>query len=112
MHSFFRPDAAAGVHETCELRLPDGTFHATVDNGVLTTGLGAGPNPHLVLIGERSTVLAALRGELATREAVQRGKLKIQGDRKVLGRFLEMFRLAETGTAERTSEAQEANQRS
>ncbi len=79
LRSLFRPEAAVGVHETCELRLPDGTFHATVDDGVLTTGMGAGPNPHLVLIGERSTVLAALMGELATREAAQRGKLKIQG---------------------------------
>jgi DNA-binding HxlR family transcriptional regulator len=98
LRSLFRPGAAAGVHDTYELRLPDGTFHLTVDDGVLTIGMGSGSSPHLVLIGDLATVIAALMGRVPTREAIRRGELKIQGDRKALARLLEMFRLAEPGS--------------
>lgn len=112
LRSLFRPDAAVGVHVICEIRLPDATFRLTVDDGVLTIDMGSGPSPDLVLTGDLVTVVAALMGKVTTREAVRRRELKIQGDRKVLDRFLDMFRLSENREVKRTSEAQEANQRS
>ncbi|MGQ0551270.1 MAG: winged helix-turn-helix transcriptional regulator [Armatimonadota bacterium] len=109
LRSLFRPEAAAGVHATYELRLPDGTFHLTVDDGVLTIGVDSDSRPDLVLTGDLATVIGALMGKVQTREAVRRGNLKIQGDRKVFDRFLDMFRLPETGPSGRTSASGEAS---
>ncbi len=91
LRSLFRPAAAAGVHATYELRLTDGVFHLRVDDGVLAVGVGASETPHVVLTGDRGTLMAVLMGKIALQDAVHRGKLATQGDRKLLGRFLEMF---------------------
>jgi DNA-binding HxlR family transcriptional regulator len=112
LRCLFRPEAAAGVHEAYELRLPDGTFRLTVEDGVLTIGMGSGPTPHVALMGEMATVMSALMGKLTTKEATQSGKLKIQGDRKALGGLLEMFRLPGTGAAERSSQTRGAHSQS
>jgi len=111
LRSVFRPQAAQGIHATCELRLPEGIFRLAVDDGALAISIGAGPSPHVMLTGERSTVLAVLMGRVTTREAVQRRQLKIQGDRKTLGRILEMFRVGGTATPDSTSEMQEVSRR-
>ncbi|MGH7429448.1 MAG: winged helix-turn-helix transcriptional regulator [Candidatus Methylomirabilaceae bacterium] len=111
LRSLFRPEAAAGVDVTCELRLPDVTFRLTVNDGVLTIDTGSDSSPDLVIIGDLVTIMSALMGRLPTREAVRRGDLKIQGDRKVLDRFLDMFRLVEGGVTKRVSESQGAGQR-
>ncbi len=91
LHSIFRPNAANGTHTTAELRLPEGTFHLTVNNGALTVGLGSRAKSDLVLTGERTPVLGVLMGRLTLREATLGGMLKIQGDRKILHRFLNLF---------------------
>src|SRR5919106_5278704 len=52
LRSLFRPESAEGVQESYELRLPDGTFQVTVDDGVLTVGPGLGPVPCLTLVGD------------------------------------------------------------
>lgn len=95
LRSLFRPEAAAGVQATCELRSPDGTCRLRVADGVLTISTASGPSPDLVLTGELVIVMGVLMGKVPTKEAVRRGDLKIQGDRRVLDRFLDMFRLAE-----------------
>jgi DNA-binding HxlR family transcriptional regulator len=104
LHSIFRPDAANGAHVTAELHLPEGTFHLDVNHGALTTGLGSRARSDLVLTGERALVLGVLMGRLTLREATLEGKIKIQGDRKVLQRFLKMFGVGATASTEHTSE--------
>lgn len=104
LHSIFRPDAANGAHVTAELRLPEGTFHLAVNHGALTAGLGSRAKSDLVMTGERTRVLGVLMGRLTLREAMQGGMLKIQGDRKVLHRFLKMFGVAALPSTEPTSE--------
>ncbi len=96
LRTLFHPEAAAGVHDTYELRLPDGTFRLTVDDGVLSIGAESGSRADLVLIGEMPTLMAALMGMVTTNEAEQSGSLKIEGDRTALERLLAMFRLVET----------------
>jgi DNA-binding HxlR family transcriptional regulator len=110
LRCLFRPEAATGVHDVYELRLPAGTLRLTVDDGVLEIGGASGSKLDLVLTGEMPTLMAALMGRLTPEEAVQSGKLEIDGDPKALERVLEMFRLVETTVAERTPEPQGANQ--
>ncbi len=104
LHSIFRPDAANGAHVTAELRLPEGTFRLAINHGALTTGLGSRAKSDLVLTGERTPVLGVLMGRLTLREATQGGMLKVQGDRKVLHRFLKMFGVGAPTSTEQTSE--------
>jgi len=95
LRSLFRPEAAAGAQASYELRLPEGVFHATVDDGVLTAGMGPGQTPQLVLTSDRPTIMAVLTGRLAAKDAVRQGKVQIQGERKLFERFVEMFTPAE-----------------
>jgi DNA-binding HxlR family transcriptional regulator len=94
LRCLFRPEAAVGVHDTYELRLPEGTFRLSVDDGVLEIGGESRPKPDLVLIGDMLTIMAALMGRLTPEEAVQSGKVEIEGETRALERLLEMFRLA------------------
>ncbi len=100
LRCLFRPGAAADVHETYELRLPDGTFRLSVDDGALTVGMGSGPSPDLTMTGELTAIVPALMGHLPAEEAVRSGTLRIEGDQVTLRRLLAMFRLAETESGE------------
>jgi DNA-binding HxlR family transcriptional regulator len=91
LRGLFQPDAGVGLHETYELRLPEGPVRLAVDDRVLRVEEGPAPSPRLVLIGKQPTLTAVLTGWLAAGEAVRRGALKIQGDRKALSPFIEMF---------------------
>jgi hypothetical protein len=95
LRSLFRPEVAADVHATYELRLPEGVFHATAKDGLLTVGMGPSEKPQVVLTGDRPTIMAVLMGRLASKDAVRQGKLHIQGERKLFERFVEMFTPAE-----------------
>ncbi len=108
LHSIFRPDAANGAHVTAELRLPEGTFHLAVNHGALTAGLGSRAKSDLVLTGERAPVLGVLMGRLTLREATLGGKMKVQGDRKILQRFLKLFGVGVAQSTEQTSEKEPA----
>ncbi len=108
LHSIFRPDAANGARISAELRLPEGTFHLAVKNGALTAGLGSRAQSDLVLTGDRTPVLGVLMGRLTLREATLGGKMKVQGDRKVLHRLLELFELGAPTSTEQGSEKEPA----
>jgi len=92
-HSLFRPEAAEGVHDVYELRLPKGTFRLMVDDGVLEVEGASGPRADLVLTGDMSTVMFTLMGRLLAKDAVRRGDLELEGDPKALDRLLKTFRL-------------------
>lgn len=110
LHSIFRPDATNGTHTTAELRLPEGTFHLAVNNGALAVSLGSRAKSDLVLTGERTPVLGVLMGRPTLREATLGGMLKIQGDRRILHRFLKLFGVDAPTSTEQTSK-KEAVQR-
>lgn len=87
----FRPEAAEGVHETYELRFPDGTVRLEVDGGVLAASLGPGSRPDLVLAGDMPTVMGVLMGRFRP----ETGTLRTEGNRDALARLVEMFRICE-----------------
>jgi len=92
-HSLFRPEAAEGVHDVYELRLPKGTFRLMVDDGVLEVEGASGSGADLVLTGDMTTVMFTLMGRLPAKEAVREGRLEVEGDPKTLDRLLKAFRL-------------------
>jgi DNA-binding HxlR family transcriptional regulator len=91
LRALFQPDAAVGLRETYELRLPDGPVRLTIDDRVLTVEKGPAQNPRVALAGKQITVMSVLAGQLAAGEATRRGHLKILGDRKALARLVTMF---------------------
>jgi DNA-binding HxlR family transcriptional regulator len=91
LRALFQADAAAGVHDTYELRLPDGPVRLTVDDQRLRIELGAAERPRVVLTGKQRVVMTLLAGQLAPGDAARRGDVRIEGDRKALIRLVAMF---------------------
>lgn len=93
LRTIFRPAAARGVRATYELRLGDLVVHARVDDGDLEVAEGSLTDPDLVLESDL-TLRTVLAGELDPDEAIASGSLKLTGDRELLDRFLEIFRIS------------------
>ena len=91
LRGLFRPEAGAGLHDTYELRLPEGPLRLSVDDRVLTVEEGSAPNPRVVLEGKQPAVMAVVTGAVPPQTAVQRRDLKIHGDRKAVGRLVAAF---------------------
>jgi len=91
LRALFQPERGVGLHDAFELRLPDGPIGFTIDDGVLKIQRGPADNPRVVLSGKQTPVMRVLAGQLGPAEAVRRGDLRIQGDRRVLGRLVAVF---------------------
>jgi DNA-binding HxlR family transcriptional regulator len=92
LRSTFRPEAARDLRAGYELHLGEVVVHAHVDNGALEVDEGPLPDADLVLestVGIRSL----LSGELSAAEAIKCGTIQVTGKRKVLDRFIEVFRI-------------------
>jgi DNA-binding HxlR family transcriptional regulator len=93
LRALFRPEAARGLKADYELRIEDLVAHARIGKGALHVGEGPLENPDLVLETDFS-LRAVLAGELDLDQALESGKLRFVGDRKLLERFVEIFRIA------------------
>lgn len=92
LRSTFQPKAAKGVTVTYELRVGNMTVNARVARGLLTVGASPLPDADLVIeIGPSLRDLLA--GELSPRKALSAGLVKVHGDRALLERFVELFRI-------------------
>ncbi len=100
LRAFFRPEAAAGVRETFELRLSDGVFQARVEDGRLELAQGAAPGAALVLETDEETLVGLLAGAVEPDRAEAAGLLSVEGRREELGRLLELFAFGEPVAAE------------
>jgi DNA-binding HxlR family transcriptional regulator len=92
LRAIFRPEAARGLKASYELRLDGLIAHARVDKGTLQVGEGPLDDPDLVLETDFA-LRALLTGELSLDEAVESGRLRLVGDRDLLERFVEVFRI-------------------
>jgi DNA-binding HxlR family transcriptional regulator/putative sterol carrier protein len=92
LRAIFRPKAARNLHASYELRLGEIVIHARVDNGALE--VGEGPLSDADLIVETDlTIRALMSGELSPSEAVESGKVRLEGKPELLDRFVEVFRI-------------------
>jgi DNA-binding HxlR family transcriptional regulator len=92
LRASFQPSAARKVRATYEVHVGQAVVHARVADGVLETGEGPLPEADLVIAGD-STLRRFMSGEVTADEALGSGRLAITGDRTLLDRFAELFRL-------------------
>jgi len=104
LRTTFRPEAARGVHATFEFHFGDIILNALVDDGTLAIGPGplprdrGGEGPPIlpradVVIEARGPINPVMSGELSPKDAVASGLIHVTGDKRLLARFAEMFRI-------------------
>lgn len=92
LRTTFQPRAAVGQRIGYELRAGDAVLHAQVDDG--TVRVGEGPLPDADLVIEAGPVLRALMDrEIEPAEAIANGSVRVIGEERLLGTFVELFRI-------------------
>jgi DNA-binding HxlR family transcriptional regulator/putative sterol carrier protein len=90
LQATFRADRAAGFSARYQIEVGEVVLHARVDDGRLEAG--EGPIADAGLTIEAGPMLKALMaGELAPREAIETGRVRVRGDAALLDRFVEIF---------------------
>src|SRR5215210_1412535 len=93
MKATFRPEAARWVRETYEFRVGEDAFHVRVDDGVSEPEYGPAFKPDLVLRTDPETFLSLVSGRLEPADAIESGRLDVEGDSEALTRVGEIFGL-------------------
>ena len=88
----FRPEAAAGIHETYECRVSDQVIHVRVDDGSIQLVQGAAAKPDLIVTTDYETWRAMASGALSGPEAVAAGRFRFEGEPAAAMHFAQMFR--------------------
>jgi DNA-binding HxlR family transcriptional regulator/putative sterol carrier protein len=94
MKATFRPDVARWVRETYEFRVGEDVFHVRVDDGVSEPEYGPAWEPDLILRTDPDTFLALVSGRTEASDAIEAGRLDIEGDAEALARVGEIFGLS------------------
>jgi DNA-binding HxlR family transcriptional regulator/putative sterol carrier protein len=94
MKATFRPEAARWVRETYEFRVGEDVFHVRVDDGVSEPEYGPGWEPDLILKTDPATFLELVSGRIEASDAIEAGRLDVEGDAEALARAGEIFGLA------------------
>ena len=92
--AMFNPAAARGLTETYVLKIDDDAFTARIVDGALDASVGAADDADLVLETDMETFFPLGTGELAPREAVDTGRVRIEGDIQTLERCFRVLSLA------------------
>jgi DNA-binding HxlR family transcriptional regulator len=92
LRSTFRPESARKTRASFEMRLGPIVVHATVTDGKVRVAEGPLEDADLV-IEAGPGIRALMAGEISADEAIKKRVVRITGDRKLLARFSEMFRI-------------------
>lgn len=90
LQAMFRPDRAAGVHETWEYRVGDDIFWLRVDEGEIDGGLGPARAPDLVVSIDEETFRGIGTRQIDPAQAMAAGRIGVTGDRARFLRALEI----------------------
>jgi DNA-binding HxlR family transcriptional regulator/putative sterol carrier protein len=93
LRTFFDPDAAAGLHATCQLNLGDARFTVRVADGQIEVVRGETAHPDVVLEADPDGLSRLLRGRESLTAATRAGRARLSGDASVLERLLEAVEL-------------------
>src|SRR5262245_2463820 len=93
LRSTFRPAAARGLHASYEIHVGDIVVHARIDDGTLEVDEGLLPEADLIVETDLG-LHSLLTGELDPIEAMEGGRLRVTGDRRLLERLGEVFHIA------------------
>lgn len=97
--TMFDAAAAEGFAARYELRFGEDRFHADVADGCIDIERGAAREPDAVIESDPDTLAALVYGGGDLTEALRSGKLRHQGDKAALKRFLKLFSLPAPATA-------------
>lgn len=92
LRATFQPAAARTAQYRYQLVVGPVTVHARVEHGTLTAAAGPLPDADLT-IETQAAFKALLAGEIGPTEALRNGSVRVTGDRRLLTRFTEYFRL-------------------
>ena len=87
----FRRERFADLSETYDLSIDGEPFAVEVRDGDVDTRHGTAPGAAISLRTDALTFDALLRGQLTAADALSDGRAVLEGERKVLNRFLEAF---------------------
>ena len=91
LRSALEPVAAGDTKETYELRIDAEVFHLRVEGGEVEAKQGVAERPDVVVSGGTRTLLALAAGRLGPEEALESGKIGIEGSRDARARCLEVL---------------------
>lgn len=87
----FRPEAAAGVVATYELRVGDEVTTMRVDDGTVSAARGPADEPDLVLETDPATIFELLDRRVTAADALAEGRVSIEGEPGELERLVSML---------------------
>jgi DNA-binding HxlR family transcriptional regulator len=88
------PERAEGVTETYVVRIDDDVFTVRLLDGHLRTELGAAVDADLDAGMDMQTFFALASGDLGADEAIEAGRVRLEGDPEALARFFRVFSFA------------------
>ncbi|SRR5712691_326308 len=105
LHASFNPNAQPGLKERYAFRIDDRMFEVDVAEGRCTTHEGRASSPDVTFTTDAATLFAVRRRELTPKQAIARGKVRVDGDPKALERFVEVFAWSKELMASTTARA-------
>lgn len=93
--TLFDPDLAEGLDATIELRLGDERLRAEVTGGRLQMLRGGAPGADATVTTDHGTLLALSHRRLELADALRAGEVKIEGDERLVQRFVGLFTMPE-----------------
>jgi DNA-binding HxlR family transcriptional regulator/putative sterol carrier protein len=87
-------EAARGLSETYVFQVRDHTFTACLDDGELSASLGEADDPDVRFELDMDTFFALASGDLPPADAVEQGRVTLDGELSALERFFAVFNFA------------------
>jgi DNA-binding HxlR family transcriptional regulator/putative sterol carrier protein len=91
MRGSFRPERAAGISETFEVRVGARVYEVGIAQGRCSIREGQATDPDVVMTMDVKTLNALLLEGLSPRRALAGGRVQVIGDRTALDRFVKVF---------------------
>lgn len=91
LRTTFDPRAAGDFRASYELRLGDDLFRAEVVDGRFDIARGGADGPDTVIDTDAATLRAVTFGGRRLTDALERGEVRLAGDRQAAARFVELF---------------------
>jgi DNA-binding HxlR family transcriptional regulator/putative sterol carrier protein len=95
LRTLFDAELAGDFSTSLELRLGQHDFRATVGEGRLEITRGAARSPEAIVKTDAGTLLALAHRRRELADALGKGEIEIDGDRRAVERFLGLFPLPE-----------------
>ena len=93
LEAAFRPERAEGVETTLDLTLSGYRFHAVVRDGAARCSQGAAADADATASTTTETLQAIGDGRISLSDAIESGKIELQGSRRAFRQLFQLFEL-------------------